>query len=127
MNTICVTELENADFLIKAVGATLQTYWQSGSVWNSLSRPRRTQAFLYAKGCAIKYIFADGRRLSLKKGEAVYVPRGFSYKAVFENVELSRSTLLINFDLELEGHSVNLLTEPTVLPPRLQRRNGEDL
>ena len=74
----------------------MNQYWEEKLLFRMQS-PRPTSALLYAEGCDLEYIFADGR-LTAKKGEIVYIPQGSVYTTRFIGARKDRiSTILIEF------------------------------
>lgn len=90
-------DLYKTDFQITELFAMHQK-WVNGSHFNTLSKPKRTDALLYLKSCHAHYTFENNSELLVPAGSTVFIPRGSKYKTVFEAVdEKIGESLLIEF------------------------------
>lgn len=65
-----------------------------------MASPRKSSALLYFENCDAVYIFNDGTKLNVKKGDIVYIPQNSVYKTVFfSKNDMKAHTMLIEFEL----------------------------
>ena len=90
-------DLYKTDFQITDLFAMHQK-WSNGAYFDSLSKPKRTDALLYLKSCHAHYTFENKDELTFTSGSTVFIPRGSKYKTVFEAVDKKiGEALLIEF------------------------------
>ena len=102
-------DLYKTDFQITDLFAMHQK-WTHGSYFNSLSKPKRTDALLYLKSCHAHYTFENGSELLATSGSTVFLPRGSKYKTVFEATDgRVGESLLIEFTVrDCQGEPIEL-------------------
>lgn len=98
MREIRFSELYAANFDVSRPLAINQN-WNEKKEFE-MKQPRKNSAFLYFENCDGEYIFPDGTKIYVKKGDVVYIPKSSVYKTIFltKNGEIAH-TILLEFEL----------------------------
>ena len=98
MREIRFSELYAANFDVSRPLAINQN-WNEKKEFE-MKQPRKNSAFLYFENCDGEYIFQDGTKLHVKKGDVIYIPQNSVYKTVFyaKREEIAH-TILLEFEL----------------------------
>ncbi len=118
------TDPKKADFSICKVRFFEQNYWEEGSGSSFLKKRRPVDGFLYLASCDACLFFPDGRELSAKSGNCIYLPKKSRYRLVFSNIRKNPSAYLINCHFFFEEKEHVLSKEPVVLPTEKDREIG---
>ena len=106
------------------IGASEQTF-KDGEGWNFLPAPRPHHGFLYVACDRVEIKYIDGKTVSFKNGNFIYIPKNLYYSITFYGVEENKySDLQVVFELrDMDGNEYYLADEPICVleetPPKV--------
>ena len=87
----------NEDFYLTYLGFVKITQKKENPVFSSIGKPKKQDLLLFVHDCETRYFVKDGRQLSTKSGDVVYVPKGSEYKVECVKNGENGATLQVNF------------------------------
>ncbi len=122
MKKIDIKTISFVDFSANHIVSIEQT-WPNNSVFSYIDTARADNGFHLITSGRVVYTDIDGKELSAKEGDVIYLPKGKRYEARFLSEEPFIKCILINFVLNDAGGKEILLSENII---RLcNDKNGE--
>ena len=83
MKIISFEKLYNEEFFIREPRVKKQYWLYRGGVFDSLDRPKLSQALIWFKSCSAELYLQSGERLEVPQNALLYAPKGSCYKILF--------------------------------------------
>ena len=100
MYLIPFEKLYNTDFIITEPMAKTQFWYNRGSIYNSLDKPKISHTLLWFKNCSAVITDSLGHILHVKQNQLTYMAKGIKYKVDFFDTAPDREdTVVIHFQM----------------------------
>ena len=114
MKIISFEKLYNTEFFIRDPRVKKQYWLYRGGVFDSLDKPKPSQALIWFKNCSAELFLQGGERLEVPQNALLYAPKGSCYKILFRGEAGEREDVVAaHFQLtDREGEDLIASEEP---------------
>ena len=95
MYLIPFEKLYNTDFIITEPMAKTQFWYNRGSIYNSLDKPKISHTLLWFKNCSAVITDSLGHILHVKQNQLTYMAKGIKYKVDFFDTAPDREDTVV--------------------------------
>ena len=116
MYLIPFEKLYNTDFIITEAMAKTQFWYNRGSIYNSLDKPKISHTLLWFKNCSAVITDSLGHILHVKQNQLTYMAKGIKYKVDFFDTAPDREdTVVIHFQMtDINGEDIAPSLSPEI-------------
>ena len=114
MKIISFEKLYNTEFFIRDPRVKKQYWLYRGGVFDSLDKPKPSQALIWFKNCSAELFLQGGERIDVAQNALLYAPKGSCYKILFRGEAGEREDVVaVHFQLtDREGEDLIASEEP---------------
>lgn len=121
---IKLEELEKTNFFVRKAECHKQN-WKNDSEWTGYAHaPRKTNALiLVCSDMHMRFRFHDGKTVTAKQGDIVFVPKDTAYVVRFERTSNKLDSYTVNFSLfDQSGEEIEIAENLSVLSEKYTKR-----
>lgn len=102
--------------------------WQKGESWSFIGSPRPDHGFAYILCDEVYIRTKDGTERYFRRGNLLYIPKGYEYYVEYRGTSGTCSDILVNFDIrDTRGGEYALADEVTCLLAAVPQPLGNDI